>query len=199
VLLFLPGLVGLYELTVERYVNSAWPSSEPTSSGSPAPAGEENNPRARIALYVGSVRIAVDDAPLGGGLGRYGSWMSRQDYSPLYEEYGLSDIRGLRPRNPSAATDTFWPQILGEMGVVALVAYAGFLLTLGYRLWREAARDDGPLLATLRLGAGMVFAQALVESLASSMYHSPPRVDLLYLVVGAVLSIAWRRRLATAT
>lgn len=199
VIFFLPGLVGLYELTVERYVNSAWPSSAPTSSGSPTPVGEENNPRARIALYVGSVRIALDEVPLGGGLGRYGSWMSRQNYSPLYEEYGLSTIRGLRPHNPSAATDTFWPQILGEMGLVALVAYAGFLLTLGYRLWREAARDDGPLLTTLRLGAGMVFAQGLVESLASSMYHSPPRVDLLYLVVGAVLSLSWRRRLATAT
>lgn len=199
VLLFLPGLVGLYELTVERYVNSAWPSSAPTSGESPGPVAAESNPRARIALYVGSVRIATDDFPLGGGLGRYGSWMSRSDYSPLYEEYGLSTVPGLRPRNPSAATDTFWPQILGEMGALALVAYAGFLATLGYRLWREAARDDGPILTTLRLGAGMVFAQALVESLASSMFHSPPRVYLLYLAVGVVLSLSWRRRLVAAT
>ena len=40
----------------------------------------------------------------------------------------------------------------------------------------------------------MVFAQAVVESAANAMFHSPPRVYLLFLVVGAVLSIAWRTR-----
>jgi hypothetical protein len=39
-----------------------------------------------------------------------------------------------------------------------------------------------------------VFAQAIVESLASSMFHSPPRVYLLYLAFGVVLSLAWRSR-----
>jgi hypothetical protein len=39
----------------------------------------------------------------------------------------------------------------------------------------------------------MIFAQALVESAASAMYHSPSRVYLFYLVVGLVASLAWRR------
>jgi hypothetical protein len=42
----------------------------------------------------------------------------------------------------------------------------------------------------------MIFVQALLESLASSMYHSPPRVYLIYLAVGVVISIAWRRKQA---
>jgi len=118
--------------------------------------------------------------------------MSRIEYSPVYEQYGLSDIRGLGPENPLYATDTFWPQILGEFGVIGLAAYIAFLATLAYRLWRESGRPDGGTLRVLRLGAGMVFAQALVESAANAMFHSPPRVYLLFLVVGAVMSMAWR-------
>ena len=91
-------------------------------------------------------------------------------------------------------TDTFWPAILGESGVIGLLAYLGFIATLGIILWREAGRDDGPLLRVLRFAAGMVFAQAILESMASSMFHSPPRVYLFYLVVGAVAALAWRRR-----
>ena len=43
----------------------------------------------------------------------------------------------------------------------------------------------------------MVFAQAILESAASSMFYSPPRVYLVYLVVGIVASVAWRRRAST--
>jgi hypothetical protein len=195
VALFMSAIIGLYELTIDRYLSGldrqipvVTPGSKPPSAGE----GDEN-PQARLALYIGSVKVARDYFPLGAGLGRYASWMSRVHYSPLYRKYGLSTIRGLRPNNPRDVTDTFWPQILGEFGIAGLVAYLAFLGSLGYRLFREAGRDDGPLLRVFRLGAGMVFAQAIVESIASSMYHSPPRVYLLYLTVGAVLSVAWRR------
>jgi hypothetical protein len=84
------------------------------------------------------------------------------------------------------------------MGVIGLIAYLGFMATLGWMLWFEAGRDDGLVLRTFRLAAGMVFAQAILESAASSMFYSPPRVYLFYLVVGIVASLAWRRR-ASAT
>jgi hypothetical protein len=203
VALFLPALGGLYDLTVERYLPP--PASTPTG-GQPSPdtpdggdpqdqdeGGLGENPQARVALYIGSIQVARDHAPIGAGLGRFASWMSRVDYSPLYREYGLSRIHGLRPTNPRYVTDTFWPQILGELGIAGLAAYVAFLAAIGTALWREAARADGPLLTLFRLGAGMVFVQALVESLASAMFHSPPRIYLTYLVVGAVLSLAWRR------
>jgi hypothetical protein len=185
---FIPVFIGLVEWTVDRF-------DDPPAVGIPGdPAGvdADANPVARVALYVGSVEIAADRMPLGAGLGRYASWMSRVEYSPLYEEYGLSDIDGLGPENPVYATDTFWPQILGEFGVIGLAAYVAFLAALGYRLWRESGRPDGGAIRILRLGAGMVFAQALIESAANAMFHSPPRVYLLFLAVGVVGSIAWR-------
>ena len=194
-------LTGLYDLTLATYFQqgSAVPSLAPGETPPPEIPGEGENERARFALYRGSVQIAVDHAPLGGGLGRFGSWLSRDPYSPLYYEYGLSDIRGLKPTGPTAATDTFWPQILGELGVIGLIGYAAFIVALGWMLWRENGREGEPDLRILRLAAGMVFAQALVESAASSMYHSPSRVYMLMLVIGIVASIAWRQPRAAET
>jgi hypothetical protein len=194
---FLPGLSSLYTLTVVRYFpDLVEPSLAPGET--PPPLADEENPRARFALYDGSVRAAVDYFPLGAGFGRYGSWMSRVDYSPLYDRYGMSDIRGLRRDKPQYITDTFWPQILGEMGIGGLLGYVVLIGSMGLLLWREAARDDGPLLAVLRFGTGMIFAQTIIESFASSMFHSPPRVYLVFLAIGAVASIAWHRRASKA-
>jgi hypothetical protein len=212
---FMPALSTLYQSTIQTYVAElpgvlapeapTAPVSTPAPGSSPHPAAEPEPSvvagqitQARTALYVGSLDVARDYFPVGAGLGRYASWMSRVNYSPLYEQYGLSDIHGLRPTNPAYVTDTFWPQILGELGVLGLVAYLGFLGSIAYLLWREAGHADGPLMRVVVLGGGMVFVQALVESLASPMYHSPPRVYLLYLAVGVVVSLAWHGRAARA-
>lgn len=194
VIAFVPLLGSLYSRTMERYV--------PTSSSVPVPRnplpGDENDdndpsPQARVALYEGAVKIALDKVPLGGGLGRYASWMSRVEYSPLYEQYGLSMIPGLRPANSRYATDTFWPQILGEFGIIGLAGYAAFLGSLAWMLWTAVRRDDSAVMRAFRLGAGMVLAQAITESFANAMFHSPPRVYLLFLAIGAVASMQWRR------
>lgn len=192
--LFFAGLQNLYARTITGYFER--PVTVDVGSGGNRIIGESENPQARLALYTGSVWIALDRFPLGGGLGRYGTWMSREHYSGLYQQYNLDEVRGLRRGRASAATDTFWPAILGESGAFGLLGYLGYLGSLAFILWREAGREDGPLLRVLRYGAGMIFAQAIVESLASSMFHSPPRVYLFYLAVGAVAAIAWRRRVA---
>ena len=94
-----------------------------------------------------------------------------------------------------------WPAvlivILAVLCVIGLIAYLGFMATLAWMLWFEVRREDGLVLRTFRLAAGMVFAQAILESAASSMFYSPPRVYLVYLVVGIVASVAWRRRAST--
>ena len=192
--IFSSGLVGLVELTVERYLPDIGQPAPTEVPGPAEPVEGDENPQARVALYQGSVEVARDYFPLGGGFGRYGSWMSRVEYSPLYVEYGLSDVHGLRPSYPQFVTDTFWPQILGELGIFGLLAYVGFVGSVVFTLWREAGRAVTPFQRALCLGAGMVFAQALVESLASAMFNSPPRMYLLYLPVGIVASMAWRAR-----
>jgi hypothetical protein len=175
-LAFLPSLLGLVTLTL---------------SHEPVPG--QGSPEGRIALYTTSVAIARDNLPFGVGLGRYGSAVSRNPYSPVYADYGLDRIDGLSPENSMFVTDTFWPRILGETGVTGLGALLVFCVTLGIGAWRAVrANIDDALTRAFLLGCWMVFAQALIETLASSMFDSPPRAYLLFGAVGVALSIGRR-------
>jgi len=197
VVLFIPLLLNLGEATWIKYIN---PVATPGPSGELPPVEEpgdgEAPPQVRIALYMGAVEVARDSIPLGAGLGRWGSWMSRQHYSDLYYHYPTDhkayQIFGLRPRRPVNVTDTFWPEIVGELGFVGLAAYLVYLGSLVMALWRAAARYRAGLLRVFTVGALLVLVQALVESVASPMFHSPPRAYLLYLIVGVAVAIGSR-------
>lgn len=136
----------------------------------------------RVALTVGSIAVAGDHLPLGAGIGRFGSHLSRQSYSPVYSQYGLHRTYGLREANPRAVTDTFWPMILGETGVLGLAGALVFFGGLAVRLWRTAGRDAPPGVRAFTLGAGLVFVEATVRSLISQAFIAPP---IAYVVLGA--------------
>jgi hypothetical protein len=189
VVAFLPAFGALYEQTAAKYLPPITAGDGPTGVDGLEVEGVATT-QARTALYAGSILIARDYAPLGAGLGRYASHMSRVEYSALYEEYGLAEINGLREQNPKFVTDTFWPQILGELGAIGLVSYAAFLAFIGWDLLKLARRREVPTIARiLFLGALLVFTQGLVESLASAMFHSPPRAYLLMATLGAALAM----------
>jgi hypothetical protein len=197
---FLPALIGLYQLTVDRYMVGGGVSGSfdigpivvDIGSSSDGAMDAQGAP-ARVALYQASVLVARDHFPLGAGLGRFGSWMSRTNYSDVYYEYGLDEVYGLSPDFPTFVTDTFWPQVLGEMGLVGLIGYAIFLTAVGASLAKLYQRvRASPAVAAVVLGAGMILAQTLVESLASPIFNSPPQVYLIMLTLGGVLS--WQRR-----
>jgi hypothetical protein len=173
---FLPSLLGLANLTLD-------PGSQPGVS----------SPDARTSLYSTSVLVARDYFPFGAGLGRYGSGVSRDPYSPVYARYGLDKIDGLSPQHSSFVSDTFWPRILGETGIVGLVALIVFTLVVTRQVWRaaRAPTTDGMTRAFL-LGTWMIFVQALVETLASSLFDSPPRIYLLFGAVAVALSLSRR-------
>jgi len=197
VVLFIPLLLNLAQATYYNYIT---PGATTGPGGTPPPLVEQGEgeapPQVRIALYDGAVEIARDDFPLGAGLGRWASWMSRQDYSELYFTYPADHnaylIHGLRPRNPVNVTDTFWPEIIGELGFVGLAAYLVFLGSLALGLWRGAGRYRSGLLRVFAVGGLLILVQAIIESLASPMFHSPPRAYLLYLVVGVAIAIGSR-------
>jgi hypothetical protein len=171
---FLPSLVGLADLTIDP--------------GIPTDAGSAD---ARTALYRTSVLIARDDFPFGAGLGRFASGTSRSPYSPVYAQYGLDQIDGLSPQFSNFATDTFWPRILGETGVIGLIAMIVFTLVLVVQGWRAARfNHHDALTRAFLLGTWMVFLQALVETLASSMFDSPPRIYLMFGALAVAISIA---------
>jgi hypothetical protein len=189
-LVFTPMLANLWTETYIKYVTPSLAPGQALAGGDPG----EAPPQVRIALYMGAVEVARDKFPFGGGLGRWGSWMSRQYYSGLYYTYPsepvhVNRIRGLKRSHPVNVTDTFWPQIVGELGFPGFAAYVGFMTCLGIGLWRVAGRYRDGILRIFVLGSGMIFAQAVIESVASPMFHSPPRAYLVYLVVGIAAAL----------
>lgn len=186
-IVFLPGLKGLYDQTVREWLYAP----APPAPQEPGPTGIQYvNGNPRLLLYETSVKIAAAEFPLGAGLGRFGSPMSRVEFSPLYQQYGLDRIWGLTPQFPAYVTDTFWPHILGEIGVFGVLAYVIFLGALGRSVWRSTRVVAAPYLHAFCLGAWMVFLHALVESLASSMYESPPRIYLAFGAIGMALALS---------
>ncbi|MEO5987192.1 MAG: hypothetical protein ABIW50_05490, partial [Candidatus Limnocylindria bacterium] len=148
----------------------------------------------RLALYIGSVAIARDRGLLGAGFGRYGSHLSRSDYSPIYAEYGLDKVPLLQADRASAVTDTYWPMVLGETGVIGLAGALVFMGAVWVRLWRATAASTTVLERAIALGILMVFVEGLVRSLTSSVYTAPP---IAYFVLGAAgMSIAMQRTVA---
>jgi hypothetical protein len=189
---FLPIFTGLYRHTLNEYMPSSVAVAELFSEDPEAEIVASLHPR--TALYLGSVAVARDHLPLGAGFGRYGSHLSRADYSPVYAEYGLDRIYLLGPERPDAVTDTFWPMVLGETGIFGFLAALAFFASLLAELWRTAGAAGSPAVRAIALGVLMVFVEGLVRSLTSSVYTAPP---IAYYVMGSAgLAIAVRRTLA---
>ena len=190
----LPLVGGFYRTTVGSYIPPAAPMISILSER-PDPELISAVPP-RTALYVGAVAIARDRLPLGAGVGRFGSHLSRADYSPVYAEYGLERIHLLGPDQPSAVTDTYWPMVLGETGLLGLLAALVFFGAVTRAVWRNAVIAVSPAMRMIALAALMIFVEGLVRSLISSVFTAPP---IAYFVLGAAgLSMSVRSTIEQA-
>jgi hypothetical protein len=100
----------------------------------------------RLAMYLGSLQIAAENFPFGSGFGSFGSLASIFNwYSPLYSMYGVSAVGANSEADVLAGhhtlLDTFWPHIIGELGVVGAAAYF-FLCAVPIRYCFAFARSD---------------------------------------------------------
>jgi hypothetical protein len=153
----------------------------------------------RVGLYLGSLAIARDHLPFGAGIGRFGSHMSREEYSPVYAEYGMDTMYGIAERAPIAVTDTFWPIILGEAGLIGLIGAVIFFGLLGRDLWRAAGLGGSVAVRVLLLGALLVYVEALVRTLTSPVFVAPPIGYWVFGTAGLALSIAQAREAEPAS
>ena len=117
---------------------------------------------ARALLYVTGWRVAEDHLPLGAGFGRFGGYVSQLHYSPLYDEYGLSNIYGLSRETPTYMQDTYWPHILAETGFLGALMLAAFFFRLGRRCMRVARVSGTDHERVIALGASMVLIEGLI-------------------------------------
>ena len=143
----------------------------------------------RVLLYVAGAEIANARFPLGAGFGRFGGYASTLDYSPLYDEYGLSGIYGLTSDNPMYAMDTYWPHIAAETGWVGAAILAVFFLLLVERSTRVGLAAADPATKALAVGAALALVEGLVESAAGPVFE----VSLFAFAIAVPLGVSIAR------
>jgi len=91
---------------------------------------------ARTIMYYTSFQIFADYFPFGCGYGTFGTEASARFYSPIYVEYDLHNIYGLRPEDYQTDnhffSDTFYP-ILAQFGIIGVFLYIIFW----FRIWAK--------------------------------------------------------------
>jgi hypothetical protein len=72
-------------------------------------------------MYLASLNVATDYFPFGSSLGTFGGSVASIFYSPLYFEYGMSDVLGFYPPKYmlpgyNFLNDFKWSHIIAELG-----------------------------------------------------------------------------------
>ena len=135
---------------------------------------------ARYQLLITALSIAKDSFPLGTGFGTFGSYMSAIHYSPVYRIYGISTVHGLIEGATYFTSDSFWPMILGETGVVGLVSIVIVLGNMLKRLQKTKSMD----LALYASGL-VCMSYMLIISMAESAFVNPIAIPLA-IVLGMI-------------
>lgn len=132
----------------------------------------------RTLLYVVSFYLAKAYFPFGSGLGTFGTDASGMYYSPIYKQYGLNMVWGCSPgdygTNHSFFMDTFYPVIIGELGLVGCILFVMFFV----KRWNEI-KGLSPLNKKFFL---ILMTYVLIENIASSSFLGATTVPIMFLV-----------------
>jgi hypothetical protein len=146
----------------------------------------------RVAMYVTAFRINADTFLFGSGLGSFGSLGALigsitpgqgivYELSPIYTEYGISNIGGnssakLNMGESGTLLDTYWPHIIGELGVV------GFLLLMNVIL--QAFRNRPK--ATIVIPA-MLLLSVFLDGFTLILPETPLFIFISFFMSGLIL------------
>lgn len=89
--------------------------------------GLSDESNCRVLLYKTSFLLLSDYFPFGSGLGSFGVDASRVYYSPIYDKYGLSNIWGMSREKSNFITDTFFPVLIGQFGLLGIWIFVSFI------------------------------------------------------------------------
>ena len=129
---------------------------------------------------MASISIAKDSFPIGTGFGTFGSYMSAIYYSPVYRIYGISNVNGLIEGATYFTSDSFWPMILGETGIVGLISIVLVIIRMIKRLQKIKNLD-----LSLYASGLVCISYMLIISMAESAFVNPVAIPLA-LVLGLI-------------
>ncbi len=142
---------------------------------------------ARNQLTSAAIDIMQQLMPLGSGFGTFGSGVTKTAYSSLYYQYGLNTVYGLAPQNPCYLTDTFWPVIIAQFGLVGLLAWL-LLLSVFIVDFYNYGKERGALLLSL-----IFIAMLLISTTSSGSIFSMQLISLVVAYVAAINAQGIRR------
>lgn len=142
---------------------------------------------ARSYLLDGGIKIFQDYFPFGAGFATYGTEAAGLYYSPLYFEYGINAHWALGI-DGTELTDTFWPAIMAEFGMVGLVMYAIPFVIVLFQVINKASKDRYLLIAAV-----LFASYILIASTATGVFFSYTISDCM-LFIGLMLGLAFQRQ-----
>jgi hypothetical protein len=145
---------------------------------------------ARDVMYFVSAEIAVDRFPFGVGLGRFGGFISMKYYSDVYYDYGINNVYGLsgNENEVSFGTDTFWPYILGELGVIGFFLFCILIYKLLQSCLRFLRQETDLLEKSFTIGAYLILLESTFEAFASPIYANSMTIYFVFVPLGLVYS-----------
>lgn len=138
---------------------------------------------ARSALLMTSIQIARDYFPIGTGFGTFASSVASEYYSPVYHMYGINAIHGMEEGRVLFGSDTFWPIIIGQAGVIGLACYGYVLFALFRRVLKLKNID-----LYAYSGGVFIFAYMLISSTSESTFCNALSIPLA-LILGIIYAI----------
>lgn len=127
----------------------------------------------RNVLNKTSIEIAKDYFPFGTGFASFASYFSALYYSPVYRVYGISRYYELQPGR-IAASDVFWPMIIGQFGLIGLVCYLGIIYFIFKKIQSEYNSDD----KSIYLAKIICLAYLIISSTSESAFVNPMAIPL---------------------
>ena len=134
---------------------------------------------ARFLLVGVAVELAGLYLPFGCGFGRFGTYPSTIYYSSVYSQMGISKVWGFSEDRPMYVMDSYWPHILGEAGIIGILAMALFFRSL----WSQLRQHQSPV----HRFACLILIEGLVESLAGPVFDQPLQIFMIGIPIGMAL------------
>lgn len=88
----------------------------------------QNAPRYKLFYYA--FITAKNFFPIGSGFATYASTMAISNYSLLYTEYKFNNIWGMSSENSAFLMDSYYPQIIGQFGILGTITYIIFIYSI---------------------------------------------------------------------
>lgn len=139
---------------------------------------------ARTALYIVGFKIMIDYFPLGTGLGTFASWISGEYYSNVYVLYNIQNVSGLRrDEGMPYISDTYWPYIFGQFGIIGMFFYAMALIYVFKDILKKYSENINVLVSAVSLYVYILMACFVEATLTNA------QIVLMALTLGYYLEV----------